>query len=84
LATLVEVIPPDIITQAINRSQSRDQRRRKLPTELMAVARVVLALFAGAILCEAVRKTLQGPRLRADLAGVKPAGKGGICTTRYH
>jgi len=36
----------------------RQDGRRKLPAELMAIAIVVLGLFAGGTLCDAVRKTL--------------------------
>jgi Insertion element 4 transposase N-terminal/Transposase DDE domain len=83
VATLVEVIPPEVVTQAIERSHTRGKRRRKLPAELMAVAIVVLGLFAGGTLRYAVLKTLQGVRLRADFALGEPAGKGGICNARY-
>src|SRR5713226_3840589 len=83
LATLTEVIPPEIVTQAIERSHSRGQRRRKLPAELMAVAIVVLGLFAGTTLPYAVRKTLQGLRLRSDFATAPPPGKSAICQARY-
>src|SRR5713226_7548406 len=83
VATLTEVIPPEVVTQAIDRSHSRGKRRRKLPADLMAVAIVVLGLFAGSTLRDAVRKTLQGLRLRTDFALDEPAGKGGICTARY-
>lgn len=83
LSTLTEVIPPAVITQAIERSHSRGKRRRKLPAELMAVAIVVLGLFAGATLRYAVLKTLQGLRLRSDFTTNEPAGKGAICKARY-
>jgi Insertion element 4 transposase N-terminal/Transposase DDE domain len=83
VATLIEVIPPEVVSQAIERSQTRSKRRRKLPAELMAVALVVLGLFAGGTLRDAVRKTLQGLRLRADFALGESAGKGGICKARY-
>lgn len=83
LATLVEVIPHQVVTQAIERSHSRGKRRRKLPADLMAVALVVLGLFVGGTLRYAVLKTLQGLRLRTDFTLGEPAGKGGICTARY-
>jgi hypothetical protein len=82
-SSLSEVIPPEAITQAIERSHSRAKRRRKLPAELMAVAIVVLGLFAGATLRYAVLKTLQGLRLRSDFTTDQPAGKGAICKARY-
>lgn len=81
--TLVEVITPTAVSQAIKRSRCRGQRRRKLPAELIAVAFVVLGLFAGGTLRDAVRKTLQGLRLRTDFTCGEPAGKGGICNARY-
>jgi hypothetical protein len=83
LSTLTEIIPPEVVTQAIERSRTRGKRRRKLPAELMAVAIVVLGLFAGATLRYAVLKTLQGLRLRSDFTTDEPAGKGGICAARY-
>ena len=83
LSTLTEIIPPEVVTQAIERSGTRGKRRRKLPAELMAVAIVVLGLFAGATLRYAVLKTLQGLRLRADCTTDQPAGKGAICKARY-
>jgi len=83
VATLAEVIPPEAVTQAIERSQTRGKRRRKVPAELLAVALVVLGLLAGTTLEYAVRKTLQGLRLRTDFALGEPAGKGGICNARY-
>lgn len=83
LATLTEVIPPEIVTQAIERSHSRGKRRRKLPAELVAVALVVLGLFAGAPLRDAIRKTLQGLRLRSDFTIADPAGDSAICQARY-
>lgn len=83
LATLIEVMPSATVARAIEQSHTRGQRRRKLPAELMAVALVVLGLFAGATLRDAVRKTLQGLRLRTDFTLGEPAGKGGICTARY-
>jgi len=83
LSTLSEIIPPPTITQAIERSHSRSQRRRKLPAELMAVAIVVLGLFAGTTWRYAVRKTLQGLRLRSDFATGDPAGRSAICQARY-
>jgi len=82
-ATLIEVISPEVVTQAIERAHARGKRRRKLPAELMAVALVVLGLFAGATLEYAVRKTLQGLRLRSDFTLPPAAGKGGICNARY-
>jgi hypothetical protein len=82
-STLSEIISPEVVTQAIERSQVRGKRRRKLPAELMAVAIVVLGLFAGATLRYAVLKTLQGVRLRSDFTLDEPAGKGGICNARY-
>lgn len=82
-STLMEVIPPEVVTQAVERAHARGKRRRKLPAELMAVALVVLGLFAGATLEYAVRKTLQGLRLRSELTLPPPAGKGGICNARY-
>jgi hypothetical protein len=83
VSTLAEIIPPAIITQAIERSHVCTKRRRKLPAELMAVAIVVLGLFAGATLRYAVLKTLHGLRLRADFATDEPAGKGAVCQARY-
>jgi hypothetical protein len=82
-STLVEVIPTEAVTQAVERSRSRGKRRRKLPAELMAVAIVVFGLFAGATLHYAVLKTLQGLRLRSDFTTDAPAGKGAICNARY-
>jgi hypothetical protein len=83
LSTLSEVIPSEAIIQAIERSHSRGKRRRKLPAELMAVAIVVLGLFAGSTMRYAVLKTLQGLRLRSDFTTDQPAGKGAICKARY-
>jgi len=83
LSTLSEVIPPKVVAQAIERSHSRGKRRRKLPAELMAVAIVVLGLFAGSTIRYAVLKTLQGLRLRSDFTTDQPAGKGAICKARY-
>jgi len=83
LSTLGEVISPAIVTQAIERARSRGKRRRKLPAELMAVAFVVLGLFAGGTLRYAVLKTLQALRLRSDFPTDQPAGKGAICQARY-
>src|SRR5712692_2250239 len=74
---------PAIVTQAIERARSRGKRRRKLPAELMAVAFVVLGLFAGGTLRYAVLKTLQALRLRSDFPTDQPAGKGAICQARY-
>jgi uncharacterized protein (DUF983 family) len=74
---------PTAVSQAIKRSRCRGQRRRNLPAELLAVAFVVLGLFAGGTLRDAVRKTHQGLRLRTDFPGGEPAGKGSICNTRY-
>lgn len=82
-STLAEVISPEAISSAIERSRSRGKRRRKLPAELMAVAIVVLGLFAGTTFSYAVRKTLQGLRLRSDFATGKPAGKSAVCQARY-
>jgi Insertion element 4 transposase N-terminal len=48
LSTLIEIIPPESVTQAIERAHARGKRRRKLPADLVAVAIVVLGLFAGA------------------------------------
>ena len=83
VSTLSEVIAPEMIAQAIERSHSHGKRRRKLPAELMAVAIVVLGLFAGATWRYAVLKTLQGLRLRSDFTTDEPAGKGAICKARY-
>jgi hypothetical protein len=82
-SALIEVMPLEVVTQAVERSHTQGKRRRKLPAELVAVAFVVLGLFAGATLEYAVRKTLQGLRLRSDFTLPPPAGKGGICTARY-
>lgn len=83
LATLTEVIPPEIVGQAIERSHARGKRRRKLPAEVVAVVIVVLGLFAGAPVHYALRKTLQGLRLRSDFTTAEPAGNSGICQARY-
>ena len=47
LSILGEVISSEAIIQVTERSRCRGRRRRKLPAELMAVATVVLGLFAG-------------------------------------
>src|SRR5713226_9562418 len=83
LATLTEVIPPEIVTQAIERAHSRGKRRRKLPAELVAVGIVVLGLFAGATVRYAIVKALQGLRLRSDFMTEDPAGNSAICQARY-
>jgi hypothetical protein len=83
LSTINEVIAPTAITQAIERSHSRGQRRRKLSAELMAVAIVFLGLFAGGTLRYAVLKTLQGLRLRSDFTTGDPPGKSAVCQARY-
>jgi len=83
VAALLEVVPPEAVARAIERSRCADKRRRKLPAELMAVALVVLGLFAGGTLRDAVRKTLHGLRLSSGFALAAPAGKGAICQARY-
>ena len=83
IARLAEVISPEVVTQAIEHSRTRGKRRGKPPAELMAVAIVVLGLFAGTTLRYAVLKTLQGLRLRSDFAIADPAGKSAVCQARY-
>ena len=83
LSTLTEVIPPKAITQAIERSRCRGKRRRKLPAELIAVAIVVLGLFAGSTVRYALVKTLHGLRVRSDFTSEDPASKSAISQARY-
>jgi hypothetical protein len=83
VATLAEVIPPAVVNQAIERAHARGQRQRKLPADVMAVALVVLGLFAGSTVAYAVRKTLHGLRVRSDFTTEEPAGRSAVCQARY-
>jgi hypothetical protein len=83
LSTLAEVIPPAAVSEAIERAHARGYRRRKFQAELMAVALVVLGLFAGATVVYAVRKTLHGLRLRSAFTTEEAAGGSAICQARY-